>query len=267
MRRADRLFAIIQALRGGRVRRAEDIAAALEVSVRTVYRDLADLQAHGVPIDGERGVGYLLRDGYFLPPLALDAVEWDALRWGIAYVEAHGDLALAVAARTGGVKLAAAGRQPDRASLSIYARPNPPELRERIATLRTAIVRQRVVALAYSDKVGRATERRARPLELQHWGGATWTLTAWCELRSAFRVFRLDRIAVATLTDDSFAPEPGRRMEDYRAAMAEASRLEPVPHSPSQCCPTAPRALHPLRPRSVTGRGQPKAQPTAPKVD
>ncbi len=121
MRRADRLFAIIQALRGGRVRRAEDIAAALEVSVRTVYRDLADLQAHGVPIDGERGVGYLLRDGYFLPPLALDAVEWDALRWGIAYVEAHGDLALAVAARTVGVKLAAAGRQGEASTLQDIA--------------------------------------------------------------------------------------------------------------------------------------------------
>lgn len=217
MRRADRLFAIIQALRGGRVRRAEDIAATLEVSVRTIYRDLADLQAHGVPIDGERGVGYLLRDGYFLPPLALDAAEWDALRWGIAYVEAHADAALAAAARGLGAKLAAAGRQPDRTSLAIYARPTSPELRARIAPLRTAILTRRVVVLAYADGAGQATERRVRPLELQHWGGETWTLTAWCELRGDFRVFRLDRMAEARLSDDAFVVEPGRRIEDFRA--------------------------------------------------
>lgn len=219
MRRADRLFAIIQALRGGRVHRAEDIAATLEVSVRTIYRDLADLQSNGVPIDGERGVGYLLRDGYFLPPLALDAAEWDALRWGIAYVEAHGDAALAAAARVLCAKLAAVGRQPDRASLAIYARPTPPDLRERIAPLRTAIIAQRLVVLAYTDEAGRETERRVRPLELQHWGGASWTLTAWCELRDDFRVFRLDRIARVLLTDDRFVGEAGRRIEDYRARL------------------------------------------------
>lgn len=216
MRRADRLFAIIQALRGGRLRTAEWLAERLEVSTRTIYRDIADLQANGAPIDGERGIGYLLRDEFFLPPLALTAAEHEALRWGVALVAAHGDDALAVAARELLVKLGA-----DRAPFHA-----PPSLtkaqRETLKTVREALAQARRLAITYHVNADAATSRTVRPLSLEHWG-KVWTLTAWCELREDFRVFRVDRIDTCE-PGKPFRAEKGKQIGDYLAALRSAAK-------------------------------------------
>lgn len=207
MRRADRLFAIIQALRGGRLRTADWLAEKLEVSNRTIYRDIADLQANGTPIDGERGVGYLLRDEFFLPPLALTAIEHEALRWGVALAAAHGDEALAGAAQDVLIKLSV-----DRAPF--HAPPSLTKLQRRILKeVREALAQSLRMEIAYRDHNETQTVRTLRPLSLEHWG-KVWTLTAWCELRNDFRVFRIDRIK-ASRPLASFRLEYGKRISDY----------------------------------------------------
>lgn len=216
MRRADRLFAIIQALRGGRLRTCEWLAGQLEVSARTIYRDIADLQANGAPIDGERGVGYLLRDEFFLPPLALTALEHEALRWGVALTAAHADEALASAARELLAKLGVA-------AAPFHA---PPSLtkaqRGTLKTAREALVQSRRLTIAYRDTGEVETARTLRPLSLEHWG-KVWTLTGWCELRKDFRVFRIDRITTCE-PGEPFRPERGKTMSDYLASMRSQAK-------------------------------------------
>jgi predicted DNA-binding transcriptional regulator YafY len=216
LRRADRLFAIIQALRGGRLRTAEWLAERLEVSTRTIYRDVADLQANGAPIDGERGIGYLLRDEFFLPPLALTAVEHEALRWGVALVAAHGDDALASAARELLAKLGA-----DRAPFNA-----PPSLttaqRETLKTVRESLAQSRRLRIAYCVNSKTATLRTVRPLSLEHWG-KVWTLSAWCELREDFRVFRVDRITDCE-PGKRFRSERGKKIGDYLVALRSQAK-------------------------------------------
>jgi len=219
MRRADRLFAIIQALRGGRLRRAEDLAAMMEVSARTIYRDLVDLQAQGVPIDGERGVGYLLRDGFFLPPLALTAAEWEALQWGVAFVCAHGDDTLAGAAKELQVKFQATSTTIAPITAAAYGVHKTKRQNEVLATIRNAIATRHKLLLDYTDAAQTRSKRTVRPLELEHWG-TVWTVTAWCEHRSDFRVFRLDRLASCNGIDQTFKPEPEKRLEDYLRRLA-----------------------------------------------
>jgi predicted DNA-binding transcriptional regulator YafY len=212
LRRADRLFAIVLAFRGGRLRTAQWLAERLEVSPRTIYRDIADMQAHGVPIDGERGVGYLLRDGFFLPPLVLTAIEQEALRWGIALATVHADEALAGAAHDLLAKLGV-GRAPFHGPASLGA-----AQRATLKTAREAIAGSELLHATYRDGTAVETVRVVRPLGLEHWG-KTWTLAAWCELRSDFRMFRIDRIA-AVAKGAPFAPEAGKRIEDYLASLA-----------------------------------------------
>ena len=212
MRRADRLFAIIQALRGGSLRTADWLAERLEVSARTIYRDIADLQAHGAPIEGERGVGYLLRDAFFLPPLALTAKEHEALRWGVALAAAHGDEALAEAAQSLLAKLGV-----DAAPFHAPASMNTAH-RAVLKQVREALAAERRIAITYRDLSGVESHRVVRPLGLEHWG-KTWTVTAWCELRDAFRVFRIDRVT-ACASGRPFRPERGKRMKDYLAMIA-----------------------------------------------
>jgi predicted DNA-binding transcriptional regulator YafY len=209
MRRADRLFSIIQTLRGGRLRTAEWLSQQLEVSPRTIYRDIADLQANGVPIDGERGVGYLLRDDFFIPALALSALEMDALRWGVGFATTHADEALAEAARDVLTKL------------NISSAPTPLFLagaltkaqRSVLQCAREAVTASLRLEIGYISLAGTSNRRTVRPLSLEHWG-ALWTLTCWCELRQGFRVFRVDRIDQCK-TLGRFVSGPGQRIEDY----------------------------------------------------
>jgi len=224
MRRADRLFEILQLLRGGRLRTARELAALLEVSTRTVWRDVAALQAQGVPIDGERGVGYVLRDDFFLPPLALNREEAEALMWGTNLVVAFGDFGLAQAARELQIKIAAvsSGRQAlAPPGLTAVASDTAVAAQPFLMTIRNAIRDRRKLAVTYCDLDGRETYRIVRPLNLEFWG-QVWTLTTWCEAREDFRVFRCDRFKECWDQNERFRAEPGRRYADFLAQILEA---------------------------------------------
>lgn len=225
MRRADRLFAIVQYLRGRRLTTAAQLAQWLEVSERTIYRDIADLSASGVPVDGEAGVGYRIRAGFDLPPLMFTFDELDALVIGARFVESWGGPALASGARSALAKIAAALPNDKRIALErsrlfapgFFIDPKPGE---RLDALRHAIVERRFTDLDYKDSDGQATQRRVRPLGLYFWGDA-WTLGAWCELRRGFRNFRLDRIEAVSVADAPYPDEAGKRLEDYVRKMQE----------------------------------------------
>ena len=224
MRRADRLFQIVQFLRGGRLVTAQRLSQELEVSTRTIYRDIADLQASGVPIDGEAGVGYVMRAGYDLPPLMFTRDEIVALVAGARLVRAWGGAAMARAAEEALVKIAAvlpdAERQrADQVEIHAIAAEMTPEVQARIDALDAAVEARRRLVLSYADAEGRQTERTVRPLGLWFWG-KVWTLVAWCELRTDFRMFRLDRIA-AMQTGEPFRPERGKTLADFYRSMED----------------------------------------------
>ena len=219
MRRADRLFQIIQFIRRHRVTTAGALAEALEVSERTVYRDIRDLVHSGVPIEGEAGVGYMLRKGFDLPPLMFTATEIEALVLGTRVVQSWADPELARAAASALDRIATALPDALRNRLvesRLYA-PGfhvPPDVMDRLQHLREAVDAHRKTWVAYKDADGIATERIIRPLALSFFG-YTWMVTAWCELRVDFRSFRLDRVAEVRVLDERFEDEPGKRIEDY----------------------------------------------------
>ncbi|WP_421726367.1 helix-turn-helix transcriptional regulator [Bauldia sp.] len=223
MRRADRLFEIIQRLRGGRLVTAQRLAESLEVSVRTVYRDIRDLQTSGVPIDGAAGVGYLLRPGYHLPPLMFMPAEIEALIVGARMVEAWAGRSLANAATEALVKIGAvvpADRMRAAENVPIFAHGFRVQEAERrnLDDFASAIDERLKVRFAYQDATGGGSERTVWPLALHFWG-KVWTLAAWCELRDDFRTFRVDRAEAVNLGDDRFPRVPGRTLEDYLARM------------------------------------------------
>lgn len=227
MRRADRLFMIVQHLRGGRLVTARMLGERLEVSDRTIYRDIADLQASGVPIDGEAGVGYLLREGFDLPPLMFNRDEIVALVAGARMVRAWGGAAMARAAEEALVKIEAVVPDTEKTRIARTEIHAPvmnisERQRECIDFLNTAVENRRVLALDYRDEAGAGTKRDVRPLGLWFWG-KVWTLVAWCELRDDFRTFRIDRIDTAAEAGRRFAPETGKRLSDFYARM-EAGR-------------------------------------------
>lgn len=219
MRRADRLFQIVQALRGGRLVTARDLAERLEVSERTIYRDMAELMASGVPVSGEAGIGYVLRGGYDIPPLMFSQDEIEALVMGARMVQAWAGSALADAATEALAKIEAVvpeGLRDGMARTRLYA-PGfavPAPLRLVLDQIRQAIGERRVLSFAYTTEDGTASTRCCRPLGLYFWG-KVWTLVSWCELRDDFRTFRADRIAELRLTDRTFREEKGRALADY----------------------------------------------------
>lgn len=222
MRRTDRLFEILQLFRSGRLLIGRDIAERLEVSLRTVYRDIETLVASGVPIDGERGVGYVLREPIFLPPMTLTPEELRALHLGVEIVRQTGDAELAAAAERLTGKITAV-LPSDRRALrplrdvavysSIAAKPC-----EQLGPLRRAVAERRIIQIRYRGPEGALTQRRIWPLQNEYWGHV-WTCPAWCELRNAFRVFRVDRVEACVDTGDAFALEPGRTYVDYLASL------------------------------------------------
>ncbi|HEY0180269.1 MAG TPA: YafY family protein [Dokdonella sp.] len=220
MRRADRLFLIIHALRGRRTALpARRLAETLAVSLRTVYRDVADLQRSGVPIEGEAGVGYLLRKGSDIPPLMFTGDELEALVVGTRFVRAFAGGRLGAGARAALLKIEAV---------------LPPDLRERAARsrifaptggwretasglvdrLHEAIERRHVLRVEYRDEAGCASAREIEPLCLAFWGGV-WTLGAWCRLRADFRNFRPDRIGTFEPTGEIFVETEARGLAGY----------------------------------------------------
>jgi len=221
MRRADRLFQIVQLLRRRRtVTTAKEIARKLEISERTVYRDISDLVLAGTPIDGEAGVGYRIRPGYDLPPLMFDRDEIQALVLGVRIVRQVGDPALARASESILSKVATVlpkELEPLLADTRLFAtaRVRGSHAADALAVTREGLTSQRRIRMRYTDERGEATERTVRPLGVFFWG-KTWTLAAWCEMRVGFRNFRLDRVGEATLLD-RFEEEPGRTLRDLLA--------------------------------------------------
>ncbi len=218
MRRADRLFRLVQLLRARRFATARFLAEALEVSERTVYRDVRDLSLSGVPIEGEAGVGYALRRDFDLPPLMFDYEEIEALTAGARMVQAWSSPKLARAAQAALDKIAAALPTEKRIAMErtrLYA-PTfhiDPQLGRVMDTMREAIVESKRLAFGYKDEAERESQRSVRPLGLYFWG-QRWTLAAWCETREDFRNFRLDR-ATGVTVGSRFPDESGKRLDDF----------------------------------------------------
>lgn len=219
MRRADRLFQIVQQLRGGRLVTAKRLAERLEVSERTIYRDIADLQSTGVPIDGEAGIGYIMREGFDLPPLMFTHEEIVALVTGARMVRAWGGASMARAAEEALIKISAVLPEAARTRVNrvpVYAPvfQMSPQQRDNIDQLEEAVDKKQVVRFDYKDANAQSSSRDAEPLGLWFWGGA-WTLVAWCQMRRDFRVFRIDRISSLTLTQAFYRAEPGKTLRDF----------------------------------------------------
>ena len=223
MRRADRLFRLVQWIRGRRLSTAAFLAGRLEVSERTVYRDIADLVAQGVPIEGEAGVGYRMRAGYDLPPLMFTKEEAQALVAAVRIAQSRLDDALAGHVETALSKILAVLSPRARAaaeSVSVLAPPRAIDdaTRRRLGELREATEQRRKVRMRYLDLRGAASERVVRPLGCVYWG-EVWTLAAWCETRDGFRSFCIDRIESIAVLEERFRDEPGRSLADLLRAV------------------------------------------------
>ena len=225
MSRTARLFMLMDALRAHRRPvAAESLAEQLDVSVRTIYRDMQTLSSLGAPIAGEAGVGYVLTPGFFLPPLMFGADELEALVLGARWVQGQGDEALARAAASALAKIATASPKDLRetmANTGLWTPPNwpppTPDAKALLKTLREAIREEHKLTISYTDEKGTASERTIWPIGLAFYERVR-VVTSWCELREGFRHFRADRIANLTLT--------GERYPQRRAALLKAWRRE-----------------------------------------
>ncbi|MGB8634783.1 MAG: YafY family protein [Rhodanobacteraceae bacterium] len=226
MRRADRLFQIIHALQGRRsAMPARRLAELLQVSQRTIYRDISDLQTSGVPVEGEAGVGYMLRKGSDIPPLMFTADELEALVIGARFVRAFAGARMASAAQSAMTKIEAVlpeELKQRQGRTRIFA----PVWQDRVQKqhaqvldrLHEAIESREVLAICYRDLKEQTTRRDVEPLCLAFWGGS-WTLGGWCRLRRDFRNFRLDRISVFDTAGEHFQDTVERGMRAYLAAL------------------------------------------------
>ncbi len=218
MRRADRLFQIVQFLRTRRVTTARWLADRLEVSERTIYRDIQDLLASSVPIEGEAGVGYVIRKGYDLPPLMFTPEELSALALGAGIVDSWADPALSTAAQSALSKIQTALPDALRAQVTDNRLISPmqrlsPGTALCLAELRQAVAGRLKLRMAYQRLDGERSERVVWPLGLFFWG-QVWTLGAWCEKRRALRNFRVDRIERIERLEEVYPDRPGRRLQD-----------------------------------------------------
>ena len=222
MRRSDRLFDIIQRLRtaSGPVTAAA-LAADLEVTPRTVYRDIATLQARRVPIEGAAGVGYLLRRGFDLPPLMFTVDEVEAIAVGARMVGRLRDPKLQEAAESVLAKVTVV--VPDALRASLAASPVFVSEGDAVAAtgvdmaeLRAAIRDSRKLHIAYADESGRRTHRTIWPIAMAYYVDVT-LVGAWCELRADYRNFRVERIQSSKVLDEHFDQENGRLFREWSA--------------------------------------------------
>lgn len=221
MRRADRLFRITQELRSDRWMTAQKLAELLEVSERTIYRDIQDLSLSGIPIIAEAGMGYRLMEGFRLPPLMFTEEELEALLLGVRMVGVWTDPVLANAAERAVARIEAVLPErliPELSRNTIMVPPFGPEAEvgDALHLLRQAVRNQSKVKFHYQRADGEKSVRTVWPLGLAYWG-RTWTLVAWCELRDEFRHFRLDRMDKLIESGESFTLQPGRTLEDFLA--------------------------------------------------
>ncbi|MGH7031590.1 MAG: helix-turn-helix transcriptional regulator [Stellaceae bacterium] len=226
MRRADRLFDIIQSLRSaGRPVTAAALAEKLEVTARTVYRDIAALQASRVPIEGAAGLGYVLGRGFDLPPLMFSSEEADAIAVGVRLLRRLRDPKLQAAADSVLGKLAAVvpgPLQPHLVAAPVFISEGsaPPVTGVDLAELRRAIHDARKMSIAYIDEAARPTDRTIWPLAMAYYVDVT-LIGAWCELRQDLRHFRADRISASRVLDEHFPPDNGRLMAEWQALRKE----------------------------------------------
>ncbi|HZU91074.1 MAG TPA: YafY family protein [Stellaceae bacterium] len=226
MRRADRLFDIIQTLRtAAHPVTAAALAAKLEVTPRTVYRDIAALQARRVPIEGAAGIGYVLRRGFDLPPLMFTGEEIDAIAVGVRLLHRLRDPKLQRAAESVLEKLAAIvppALQPHLANAPYYVSDGsaPAIAGIDLSELRRAIHEARKMWIAYVDERDRHTHRTIWPLGLAYYVDVT-LIGAWCELRGDFRHFRVDRVLASRLLDERYPAENGRIAAEWLALRKE----------------------------------------------
>lgn len=223
MHRSGRLLQLLQALREHRgAVTASSLAARFEVSERTIYRDMETLLELGVPVEGEAGTGYILRPGYFLPSMAFNRDEADAVLLGLRFVRARGDGVLAEAAETALTKISegmgeTAAAEMRRNGLTV----GPPggDQRNELARIRGAMRERRKIHIAYRSQGSTSSERTIWPVAIGFFDG-TEMLAAWCELRDAFRHFRLERIEDLTVLEDDI-PRPGASL------LAAYRKIEP----------------------------------------
>ncbi|MFG5118135.1 helix-turn-helix transcriptional regulator [Methylorubrum sp. POS3] len=243
MARTDRLFRLLHAMR---VLPAPVTAARLAeetgVSLRSLYRDIDALRAAGARIEGERGYGYRLIEDVALPPQTFERIEIEALVLGLSEVRQMGDPALAEAAASVLAKVAAT--LPDRAEQHLLhavsqarrfaARfPAMPDIVGFMATIRSGCWREEALAIRYADKDGAPTERTILPLSIVYLD-SQMTLLAWCTLREAFRMFRLDRIRAVAATGISFRPRRAALLRDYLAELRRAGATRAASADPQE---------------------------------
>jgi len=241
MRRADRLFRIVQMLRSGRLKTAHALAERLQVSERTIYRDVRDLQLAGQPIEGEAGVGYTLRREFDLPPLMFTPEELTAIVLGVRLVKAWGGAESVAAANTALARIEAVLPPELAARLDAIALYAPgfmmsPAHRRLLDRLHAACLNRIVLRFSYTrlaDDPSRAELRTVRPLALTFWTGV-WTLAGWCETRNDFRTFRLDRIEQLDETGIPFTQRRGQRLEDLmKKVRADMKKADSTPSRPA----------------------------------
>jgi predicted DNA-binding transcriptional regulator YafY len=214
MRRADRLMQLVQILRDGTLHRAGDLAQATDVSLRTIYRDMETLAASGVPIEGERGIGYRVTAAVTLPPLNLTMTEMEALHLGLNAVTNSDDAELSAAARALSDKLDAVtpedrSRAPAGSGFAIYPFADAARGFQHLPMLRQAVRTRQKLALVMNDKT-----RTVRPLQLDYWG-RLWTCVVWCETTGQFDDIRVDQITSQRILPSLFVDEAGKGLADY----------------------------------------------------
>jgi predicted DNA-binding transcriptional regulator YafY len=219
MRRADRLFQIIQGLHHDRAVTARQLAEQLEVSERTIYRDIQDLSLSGVPVTGETGLGYRLMKGFHLSPLMFNEEELAALLLGARMVQTWTDKSLARAAHQAMAKIEHVipdhlKPELERQDIMVPSFPFSLTVADELEVLRAAIKQQHKVHFDYRREDNEKSSRTVHPLGLFYWG-KVWTLVAWCELRDSFRHFRLDRMSNITRLDERYDSVDGRTLQDF----------------------------------------------------
>jgi len=221
LRKAERLFQILTYLRSRRtVVTAQQLSVELEVSERTIYRDIQALSLSGVPIEAEAGIGYKLKANFSVPPLMFDEAEIEALLVGVRMVESWSNKKMALAATSALAKIHAvlpeklhqkSVQQPEWVIVPKFSAKDTEQFSEKISS---AIKSLQVVILDYQDEQARQTQREIWPLGLIYWG-KTWTIVAWCKKRLDYRLFRLDRIQALTSTSRYFQLSAEINLQHY----------------------------------------------------
>lgn len=218
MKRADRLYRLMERLKDGSLHRAEDLARDLGVSVRTIYRDMDTLIDSGVPVIGERGMGYSAQAAITLPPINLTDGELEALHLGLAVVAQSGEEETAAAARSLSAKIDALLPEDHAAPAQFAFAAYPFEAAARgfrhMPGFRAAIRARQKLRITLED----GTQHDLRPLELRYWG-RIWACVGWSESTGAFTSFRIDQIETMAPLPGLFVEEPGKRLQDYRATV------------------------------------------------